>query len=51
MPQRKCSDFVALLDNAHVTKVDKDTLSALLWKVLLHAAYSLNYASSDYHLF
>jgi len=51
MPQRKCSDFVALFDNAHVTKVGKDTLSALQWKVLLYAAYLLNCASSDYHLF
>ncbi|EFN78654.1 Histone-lysine N-methyltransferase SETMAR, partial [Harpegnathos saltator] len=35
----------------HVTKSVKETLEALRWEVLPHAAYSPDCAPSDYHLF
>jgi len=44
---------ILLHDNArpHVTKLVKETLETPHWEVLPHAAYSLDYAPSDYHLF
>jgi len=42
------SDFVA---RQYVAKVVKCMLSALQWKILLHAAYSSDCTSSDHHLF
>ena len=42
-----------LHDNArpHVAKAVKETLMQLEWEVLLHPAYSLDLAPSDYYLF
>ncbi|EGI62127.1 Mariner Mos1 transposase, partial [Acromyrmex echinatior] len=44
---------ILLHDNARprVTKLVKEMLEALRWEVLPHAAYSPDYAPSDYHLF
>ena len=44
---------ILLHDNArpHVTKLVKETLEALRWEVLPHAAYSLDCVRFDYHLF
>ena len=45
--------MILLHDNArpHVTKLVKETLEALRGEVLPHAAYSLDCAPFDYHLF
>jgi len=44
---------ILLHDNAQsrVAKIIKNMLSALQWEVLPRAAYSLDCAPSDYHLF
>jgi len=44
---------VFLHDNApsHTAQPVRDTLEALNWEVLSHAAYSPDLAPSDYHLF
>ena len=43
---------IFLHDNAsHTAKPVRDTLEALSWEVLPHAAYSPDLAPSDYHLF
>ena len=44
---------IFLQDNApsHTAKPVRDTLEALSWEVLPHAAYSPDLAPSDYHLF
>jgi len=44
---------ILLHDNArsHVTKAVKETLEALRWEVLPHAAYFPDCAPSDYHYF
>ena len=45
--------IIFLHDNApsHTAKPVRDTLEALSWEVLAHAAYSPDLAPSDYHLF
>ena len=45
--------MIFLYDNApsHTAKPVQDTLEALSWEVLPHAAYSPDLAPSDYHLF
>ena len=37
--------------HTHTAKLIRDTLEALSWEVLPHAAYSPDLALSDYHLF
>ena len=50
---RRQHKVILLHDNArpHVTKAVKETLEALRWDVLPHAAYSPDCAPSDYYLF
>ncbi|KAG5318842.1 MOS1T transposase, partial [Pseudoatta argentina] len=49
----KGNKIIFLHDNApsHTAKSVRDTLEALNWEVLAHAAYSPDFAPSDYHLF
>jgi len=51
--QKRQHKVIFLHDNApsHTTKPVRNTLEALSWEVLPHAAYSLDLAPSDYHLF
>ena len=45
--------MILLHDNAssHTAKLIKETIETFGWEILLHAAYSLDLAPSDYHLF
>jgi len=51
--QKRQHKVIFLHDNApsHTAKPVRDTLEALSWEVLAHAAYSSDLAPSDYHLF
>jgi len=51
--QKRQHKVIFLHDNApsHTAKPVRDTLEALSWEVLPHAAYSPDLAPSDYHLF
>jgi len=51
--QNRQHKVIFLHDNApsHTAKPVRDTLEALSWEVLPHAAYSPDLAPSDYHLF
>ena len=51
--QKRQHKVFFLHDNApsHKAKPGRDTLQALSWEVLPHAAYSPDLAPSDYHLF
>jgi len=51
--QKRQHKVIFLHDNApsHTAKSVRDTLEALSWEVLSHAAYSPDLAPSDYHLF
>ena len=51
--QKRQHKVIFLHDNApsHMAKPVRDTLGALSWEVLPHAAYSPDLAPSDYHLF
>ena len=51
--QKRQHKIIFLHDNApsHTTKPVRNTLEALSWEVLPHAAYSPDLAPSDYHLF
>ena len=44
---------ILLHDNAplHTAKRVRETIEAFSWEILAHAAYSLDLAPSDYHLF
>ena len=52
-PRKRQHKVISLHDNApsHTIKLVRDTLQTLNWEVLLHAAYFLDLAPSDYHLF
>ena len=51
--QKRQHKIIFLHDNtpSHTAKSVRDTLEALSWQVLPHAAYSPDLAPSDYHLF
>jgi len=51
--QKRQHKVIFLHDNApsHTAKPVRDTLEALNWEILPHAAYSPDLAPSDYHLF
>lgn len=51
--QKRQHKVIFLHDNApsHTARPVRDTLEALNWEVLAHAAYSPDLAPSDYHLF
>jgi len=53
IPKEATQDVIFLHDNvpSHTAKPVRDTLDALSWEVLPHAAYSPDLAPSDYHLF
>jgi len=51
--QKRQHKIIFLHDNtpSYTAKPVRDTLEALSWEVLPHAAYSPDLAPSDYHLF
>jgi len=51
--QKRQHKVILLHDNAssHTAKLVKETIEAFGWEILSHAAYSLDLAPSDYHLF
>jgi len=51
--QKRQHKVILLHNNApsHTGKLIKETIEAFDWEILSHAAYSLDLAPSDYHLF